>query len=91
MELFEVSAALAGATLAWLFVDLKEKGMLGDSGANMLGAVLGAGVVLSFGLAGRVLVLVALVALTLASERWSFTAAIENFAPLRWMDRLGRL
>jgi UDP-N-acetylmuramyl pentapeptide phosphotransferase/UDP-N-acetylglucosamine-1-phosphate transferase len=89
-EFFEVSAALAGATLAWLFVDLREKGMLGDSGANMLGAVLGAGVVLNFGVAGRGALLAVLVALTLASERWSFTAAIEKFAPLRWLDRLGR-
>jgi len=86
-----VSAAVAGAAAAWLPSDLREKGMLGDSGANMLGAILGAGVVVSFGVAGRVVVLAALVALTLASERWSFTAAIEKFAPLRWLDGLGRL
>lgn len=85
-----VSAAVAGAAVAWMPADLREKGMLGDSGANMLGAMLGAGVVLSFGVAGRVVVLAALVALTLASERWSFTAAIEKFAPLRWLDGLGR-
>lgn len=86
-----VSAAIAGAAVAWLPSDLREKGMLGDSGANMLGAILGSGVVLSIGVAGRVVVLAALMALTLASERWSFTAAIEKFAPLRWLDGLGRL
>ncbi|MEX2553471.1 MAG: hypothetical protein WD627_10790 [Actinomycetota bacterium] len=86
-----VSTAVAGAAVAWMPADLREKGMLGDSGANMLGAILGAGVVLSIGVAGRVVILAALVALTLASERWSFTAAIEKFAPLRWLDGLGRL
>jgi hypothetical protein len=87
----EVSAALAGATAVWLYADLTERGMLGDSGANMLGAVLGAGAVLTLGLPGRVALLAVLAGLTLASERWSFSSAIERFAPLRWLDRLGRI
>jgi hypothetical protein len=82
---------LAGATAVWLFADLTERGMLGDSGANMLGAVLGAGAVLTLGLPGRVALLAVLAGLTLASERWSFSSAIDRFAPLRWLDRLGRI
>jgi hypothetical protein len=28
--------------------------------------------------------------LNLASERWSFSSAIDAVSPLRWLDRLGR-
>ncbi len=87
----ELSAVLAGATAAWLYADLTERGMLGDSGANMLGAVLGAGVVLTAAPAGRIVVVAVLAGLTLASERWSFSSAIERLAPLRWLDGLGRI
>lgn len=88
---FEVSFAMAGATAAWLFADLRERGMLGDSGANMLGAMLGAGVVLNLGVGARSAVLVLLVGLTLASERWSFSQVINSSRALSWFDRLGRL
>ena len=38
-----LSLPVAAATLLWLAPDLGERGMLGDVGANLLGAVLGAG------------------------------------------------
>lgn len=86
-----VLATLVGAALGWLPADLKERGMLGDSGANMLGAVVGAGAVLRLGTQGKLLMLGTLVVLTLVSEKWSFSAIIERFPPLRWFDRLGRM
>jgi UDP-N-acetylmuramyl pentapeptide phosphotransferase/UDP-N-acetylglucosamine-1-phosphate transferase len=86
-----VSAAVAAAVVAWLPADLKEKGTLGDAGANMIGAVLGAGFVAVSGVPGRLALLVLLVIVTLASERISFTKVIERSAPLRWLDGLGRL
>jgi UDP-GlcNAc:undecaprenyl-phosphate GlcNAc-1-phosphate transferase len=83
------SAGLAGAALAALPFDLREQGMLGDAGANALGAV--AGTLL---LAGPTWLLWAtaavLVALQLASERVSFTRVIEGNRVLRAADRLGR-
>jgi UDP-GlcNAc:undecaprenyl-phosphate GlcNAc-1-phosphate transferase len=85
-----VSAAVASACLVWLPDDLKERGMLGDAGANMLGAVAGAGLALALPPVGKVIALIALVLLTLASELWSFTAVIEKLRPLRWFDGLGR-
>jgi UDP-GlcNAc:undecaprenyl-phosphate/decaprenyl-phosphate GlcNAc-1-phosphate transferase len=78
------SAGLAGAALAGLPYDL-----LGDAGANALGAV--AGTLL---LAGPMWLLWAaaavLLALQLASERVSFTRVIEGNRVLRAADRLGR-
>jgi UDP-N-acetylmuramyl pentapeptide phosphotransferase/UDP-N-acetylglucosamine-1-phosphate transferase len=85
-----LSLPVAAATLLWLAPDLTERGMLGDVGANLLGAVLGAGVALSLTVRGRLVVLLALVVLTAASERWSFSRAINKVPPLRWLDRIGR-
>jgi UDP-N-acetylmuramyl pentapeptide phosphotransferase/UDP-N-acetylglucosamine-1-phosphate transferase len=83
------SAGLAGAALAALPFDLREEGMLGDAGANALGAVVGtlllAGPLWLLGLAAAVLV-----ALQLASERVSFSRVIEGNRVLRAADRLGR-
>lgn len=90
-EYLPVSAAVAAAVVAWLPADLKEKGTLGDAGANMIGAVVSAGFVVAFGVAGRLAVLALLVLATLASERVSFTEVIERTGPLRWLDGLGRL
>ncbi|HEU4398436.1 MAG TPA: hypothetical protein VFU54_11460 [Actinomycetota bacterium] len=84
------SAGLAGATLAGLPFDLREKGMLGDAGANALGAV--AGTLL---LAGPVWLLLGAVAvllvLQLLSERVSFSRVIDGNRVLRAADRFGRL
>jgi UDP-N-acetylmuramyl pentapeptide phosphotransferase/UDP-N-acetylglucosamine-1-phosphate transferase len=83
------SAGLAGAALAALPFDLREEGMLGDAGANALGAVVGtmvlAGPMWLVGTAAGVLL-----ALQLASERVSFTRVIESNRVLRAADRLGR-
>lgn len=83
-------AAVAGASAAVLPDDLAERTMLGDMGANTLGAVLG--VQLAAGsLRTRIAAGAAIAALTLASERVSFTRVIASTAPLRWLDELGRL
>ena len=83
------SAGLAGAALAALPFDLREAGMLGDAGANALGAVVG-----TLLLAGPLWLVWAaaavLVALQLASERVSFSQVIEGNRVLRAADRLGR-
>ncbi len=83
------SAGLAGATLATLPLDLREQGMLGDCGANALGAVVG-----TLLLAGPAWALAAaaaaLVALQAASERVSFSRVIERNRWLRAVDGLGR-
>ncbi len=86
-----LSAPIAAAVAVWLPSDLRERGILGDSGANLLGAVLGAGFALRLPTPGQLAVLAALIALTLASERWSFSAVIARVPPLRWLDELGRL
>jgi D-alanyl-D-alanine dipeptidase len=38
-----------------------------------------------------VALVIVLAGLTLASEWWHFSRAIDRFPPLRWIDRLGRV
>ena len=64
--------------------------MLGDAGANALGAMLGAAAAASLPRSGRVAVLAGIVALTAASEKISFTKVIQRTPPLHWLDMLGR-
>jgi UDP-N-acetylmuramyl pentapeptide phosphotransferase/UDP-N-acetylglucosamine-1-phosphate transferase len=80
-----------GATLAVLPDDLGERIMLGDCGANAVGALLGLRLASSPGRGARAGLLAAVVALTLASEKVSFTKVIEATPGLRELDRLGRL
>jgi hypothetical protein len=79
-----------GATLAVLPADLAERVMLGDCGANALGALLGLRLAGIPGRSARAGLLGGIVALTLASEKVSFTRVIEATPGLRELDRLGR-
>ena len=84
------AAAVVGAAVGLLLDDLHEHLMLGDSGSNVLGAVLGVGVVLALAPSTRNLVLVALVATNAAGELVSFSRVIDALPPLRLLDRVGR-
>jgi UDP-GlcNAc:undecaprenyl-phosphate/decaprenyl-phosphate GlcNAc-1-phosphate transferase len=77
------------AALALLPEDLGERAMLGDAGANALGAMLGAA---ATGLprSARIALLAGIAGLTAASEKVSFTKVIERTPALRWLDMLGR-
>lgn len=81
----------AGVTTGILRDDVHERVMLGDSGANSLGAALGVGVVAVASLTARLAALAVVVGLTLLSEIVSFSRVIDATPPLRWLDGLGRL
>ena len=83
-------AGLVGATAALLPDDLDEQIMLGDAGANALGALLGTAVAARAGRVTRLGLLAGIVALTAASERVSFTKVIERTPVLRELDAFGR-
>jgi len=82
---------VVGATVALLWPDLREQLMLGDTGANVLGATLGLAVVLTTAASTRTVVLLVVLALNLLSEKVSFSRVIDRTPPLRALDRLGRL
>jgi UDP-N-acetylmuramyl pentapeptide phosphotransferase/UDP-N-acetylglucosamine-1-phosphate transferase len=85
-----VAAGAVGAAAGLLPADLDEQIMLGDAGANALGALLGTALAARTGTAGRAVLLAGLAALTAASEKVSFTQVIQRTPGLRELDALGR-
>lgn len=83
-------AVTVGAGLALVVPDLREQLMVGDVGANVLGATLGVGVVVATSPSTRTVVLVVVAVLNLISERVSFSSVIDRSPPLRALDHLGR-
>ena len=85
-----LSAGPLGAAAGVLPADLGERVMLGDCGANAVGALLGLRLSALPGRGSRATLLGIVTALTLASEKVSFTRVIESTPGLRELDRLGR-
>jgi hypothetical protein len=85
-----VASATAAVAAATLPADLGEAVMIGDCGANGLGALVGWTLATGLGRSGRTAALTAVVVLTLASERVSFTAVIDGNRWLRAVDGWGR-
>ncbi|MEV6301433.1 hypothetical protein AB0M02_18630 [Actinoplanes sp. NPDC051861] len=85
-----MTAGTLGASAALLPADLDEEIMLGDAGANALGALLGLAFTARAGTGARVAALAALASLTAASEKVSFTKVIQDTPWLRYVDELGR-
>ena len=83
-------AVVIGASLGLFLDDLHERLMLGDAGANVIGAVLGLGVVAVCAPATRDLALVGVAARNLAGELVSFSKVIDAVPPLRAVDQAGR-
>ena len=94
LKAYLVAAPLAGAPVGsavlLLSYDLREKVMLGDSGSNALGAMLGLSSVSRLTGTSRWLAIGALAGLTLFGERRSLGELIERTPGLRALDSLGR-
>jgi UDP-N-acetylmuramyl pentapeptide phosphotransferase/UDP-N-acetylglucosamine-1-phosphate transferase len=82
---------VVGAAVGVLWPDLRERCMLGDTGSNVLGAVVGLGLVAALGGPGQWAALAVVVGLNLLSEKVSFSRVIDATPPLCWFDRLGSL
>ena len=82
---------ILGPVFAIWRYDLGEKGMLGDAGANAMGALAGYLLASSLPLWGLAFAAAVLLALNLASEKVSFSEVIERNGFLRWLDGIGRL
>jgi UDP-N-acetylmuramyl pentapeptide phosphotransferase/UDP-N-acetylglucosamine-1-phosphate transferase len=81
----------AGPALVVGWYDLRERGMLGDSGASLLGALAGVWLVLTLSQIGLIVALVVLAAIAIYGEFRSISALIERAPVLRHLDSLGRL
>ncbi|MGE5381728.1 MAG: hypothetical protein ACM3NT_11770 [Methylocystaceae bacterium] len=79
-----------GAVTAYFPFDLRARAMMGDSGSNILGFVLGylAASVPGFGF--KIGTLIFLIGINLLAEKVSLSAIIEKVGWLRYIDHLGR-
>ncbi len=84
LGLFAAPALVAGA------YDLRERAMLGDTGANLLGALAGLWLVLTLSGTGQLIALALLAAITLYGELRSISTLIERTPLLRQLDSWGR-
>lgn len=84
-------AALAiGAGVGLAAWEMREKMMLGDTGANAMGAMVALSGVTTLGNTSLWVIFAVVVFLNLVSDAVSFTSVINKVGPLRWLDRLGR-
>jgi hypothetical protein len=88
-QLWTLGLFAAPALVAGLY-DLRERAMLGDTGANLLGALAGLWLVLSLSGTGQLIALVLLAALTVYGELRSISGFVERTPGLRHLDSLGR-
>ena len=86
----ELLGLFIGPVIVGAYFTLREKAMLGDTGSNVVGALIGIWLVTTLSDPGRLVALGLLVALTVYGEFRSISAAIERIPPLRWLDSLGR-
>jgi len=87
--LWALGVFVAPALVAGAF-DVRERAMLGDTGANLLGALAGLWLVLTLSGVGQAIALALLAALTLYGELRSISALIERVPVLRELDSWGR-
>jgi UDP-GlcNAc:undecaprenyl-phosphate/decaprenyl-phosphate GlcNAc-1-phosphate transferase len=80
----------AGPGLVAGAYDLRERAMLGDTGANLLGALAGLWLVLSLSQAGQLIALAVLCVITVYGELRSITKLVERVPLLRQLDSWGR-
>jgi UDP-GlcNAc:undecaprenyl-phosphate GlcNAc-1-phosphate transferase len=84
LGLFVGPALIAGV------YDLRERAMLGDTGANLLGALAGLWLVLTLSEVGQAVALAVLAAITVYGELRSITKLVERMPLLRELDSWGR-
>lgn len=85
-----VVGPLAAPILVVGFYDLRERTMLGDVGANLIGAVAGLWLLIAFDTTGQAIALAIVLALTVYGEFRSLSALIERTPLLRQIDSIGR-
>src|SRR5438067_7594502 len=83
-------AVFVGPVLVLLPLDLREVGMLGDTGSNAIGAIAGLWLVLTLSTAGQAIALAVMAAITVYGEFRSITALVDRTPALHWLDSLGR-
>lgn len=76
--------------LFYLHYELNEKCMMGDTGSNTLGILLGIAIASSSGYAYKIIILIFLILTHIFSEKRSINSLIEKVRVLKYIDMIGR-
>jgi UDP-GlcNAc:undecaprenyl-phosphate GlcNAc-1-phosphate transferase len=87
----EPIAVLLPAVGACAWLTLRERAMLGDTGASLIGGMIGVLLVTTLSTPGIALALAGLIAISLYGEFRSISAAIERVPLFHRLDSLGRV
>jgi UDP-GlcNAc:undecaprenyl-phosphate/decaprenyl-phosphate GlcNAc-1-phosphate transferase len=91
VEPLELLGLFIGPVIVGAGFTLRERAMLGDTGSNLIGGLIGIWLVTTLSDPGRLIALGVLIAITVYGEFRSISSAIEKIPPLRWLDSLGRV
>lgn len=89
-EIWSLAIPLVPVLFFYFPLDLKGNAMLGDTGANLLGGILGYFTIQLFNIWIQAAVLFTLALIHLYAEQYSLSVLIEKNRVLNWFDRLGR-
>jgi UDP-GlcNAc:undecaprenyl-phosphate/decaprenyl-phosphate GlcNAc-1-phosphate transferase len=86
----ELLGVFIGPVIIGAALTLRERAMLGDAGANLVGALAGVSLLVTLGDDARLIALAVIAALTAYGEFRSLSEAIERLPLLRSLDAVGR-
>lgn len=87
----ELLGVFIGPVVVGAAFTLRERAMLGDTGANLIGALAGIALLVTLSGTGRAVALAIVLAITLYGEFRSISRTIDSVPPLRVLDSLGRV
>ena len=90
VEPIQLLGLFLGPVLVGAWFTLRERAMLGDTGSNLVGALIGIWLVTTLSDPARLVALGLLVAITIYGEFRSISVAIDRAPVLRQLDALGR-
>jgi hypothetical protein len=86
----ELLGVFIGPFMVGAWFTLRERAMLGDTGSNLAGAVVGVMLLTELGETGRLIALAIVLGVTLFGEFHSISRTIDRIPPLRFIDSVGR-
>jgi UDP-GlcNAc:undecaprenyl-phosphate GlcNAc-1-phosphate transferase len=91
VEPIELLGLFLGPVAVGAWFTLRERAMLGDTGSNVVGALIGIWLVTTLPDPARLIALGVLIALTVYGEFRSLSSAIEKIPLIKQLDSLGRV
>lgn len=87
----ELLGIFLGPFLVGMALTLRNRAMLGDTGSNLAGAIVGVWLLTELGETGRLIALGVVILITIYGEFRSISGFIDRFPPLRFIDSIGRV